>query len=378
MEGLLIGSGIAAFLIYAADKWKETDLKKIKHVFRNTNYKVKDNEPKLIKSIKDECCTEYVFSVPYGLIDDPKLQNILEKTLCKPVLVRFKGRLLVKVYKNRLSKRIDYDWIKTDGWKVPIGYTQEKLLFHDFDKIPHMTVAGMTRQGKTVLLKLIMSHLINNQEQIEFHLIDLKGGLEFSRYKNLKQVKNVTSGIKETYHLLNKIEKMIRKDMQFFKDKGHSNILDTSIKTRTFIVVDEGAELTPEAHHSKDEKMLYRYCQHVLSEVARIGGALGYRLIFATQYPTADTLPRQIKQNADAKISFRLPTEIASRVAIDESGAEELGCPGRAIYRTHEKHIIQVPFIADKEIQNRLRRFEVNDPARDADEKRGKDTLTIG
>ena len=38
----------------------------------------------------------------------------------------------------------------------------------------------------------------------------------------------------------------------------------------------------------------------MLSHIARIGGALGFRLIFCTQYPTGDTLPRQVKQNSDA------------------------------------------------------------------------------
>lgn len=374
---ILIGSGVAACLIYTAVKWKETDAEKIQHVFRNTNYRVKEHDPRLIKTIRKENFTEYVYSVPYGLIDDPKLQIILEKTLIKPVTVKFRGKLIIKVYKNKLSKNIKYDWKKTDGWKIPIGYSQEKTLFHDFDKIPHMTIAGATRQGKTVLLKLIMSHLIN-QNDVEFYIIDLKGGLEFSKYKNLKPVRNVACNITETYQLLKEIETEIKKDMQYFKEKGHSNILDTPIEKRRFIIVDEGAELTPAKHHTKEEKQMFNYCQHVLSEVARVAGALGYRLIFSTQYPTADTLPRQIKQNADAKVSFRLPTEVASRVAIDEQGAEKLECPGRAIYRTHEKHIVQVPFIEDKKIKENLRRFEVNDSTREETNQRGEDSLTIG
>ena len=111
----------------------------------------------------------------------------------------------------------------------------------------------------------------------------------------------------------------------------------------------------------KETRYLLSYCQHVLSEVTRIGGALGYRLIFATQYPTGDTLPRQIKQNADAKIAFRLPTEIASRVAIDEQGAESLTQPGRAIYRTVDRAEIQVPYISDGESEHRLAKYKTAD-----------------
>src|SRR5690606_32434269 len=133
--------------------------------------------------------------------------------------------------------------------------------------------------------------------------------------------------------------------------------------------------LTPALHHTKEEKAVYSYCQNALSEIARIGGALGYRLIFATQYPTADTLPRQIKQNADAKISFRLPTEVASRVALDEQGAEKLGVPGRAIYRTYEKYVVQVPFVSDKDIIERLGKYVTTSQKTT---KRRKDTVIFG
>src|SRR5699024_6308271 len=155
----------------------------------------------------------------------------------------------------------------------------------------------------------------------------------------------LASNVKEATSVIVHINKQIRKDMSLFKDNEWNNITHTNIANRRFVIVDEAAELDKE-------------CQEKLSEVARIGGALGYRLIYATQYPTADTLPRQIKQNSDAKISFRLPTKVASRVAVDENGAEELACPGRAIYRTHDRKIIQVPFVNDSEIYDRLRRFE--------------------
>jgi S-DNA-T family DNA segregation ATPase FtsK/SpoIIIE len=124
--------------------------------------------------------------------------------------------------------------------------------------------------------------------------------------------------------------------------------------------VDEAAQLAPDRFHSREEKMLLSLCQGILSEVARVAGALGYRLIFATQYPTADTLPRQIKQNADAKITFRLPSGYASGVAIDDYGAEELpsDIKGRALFKTHELKELQVPFISHDEMWERLEKYQ--------------------
>lgn len=367
----IIGAGLASFIMYATLKWNKNDKEKIQHTFRNLNYTVKDQEPRLFKTDKKDTHTLYTYHVPYGLIDDDKLK-VLEKVLNKPVDISFVNQKLhIKVYKNKIPVKIEYEWSKTTGWTIPIGQSHDTQILHDFDKIPHMTIAGMTRQGKTVLLKLILAHLINNHpDDAEFHLIDLKGGLEFNRYANLKQIKNIASDVGEAYDLLQSIKKQIRDDMRCFKQEGYTNIVDSPLSNRRFIFVDEGAELTPDRHHSKDERIKYHYCQSVLSEVARVAGALGYRLIFATQYPTADTLPRQIKQNADAKISFRLPTEVASRVAIDEQGAEQLPHPGRAIYRTHTKNVIQVPHIRDEDIQERLGDYFVSSSSEKTAERR--------
>lgn len=345
MFATMIGSGIAACIIYGASTWRVSDRRKIDYVFANVNYSVKGRTPRLVKRIYDADKTQYIYSVPYGLIDDDRLERILSKTLSRPVKVMFRGKLVIYVYNGGLPTKIKHDWTTSTPWVVPIGQSLDGPLLHDFDVIPHMTVAGATRQGKTVFIKLMFAHLINGNPGVEFYVLDLKGGLEFGRYENIRQVKTVASDVYEALETLADIVRRMKADMKRFRDAGYNNIVNTPYTYRKFILVDEGAEL--------DDK-----CRALLSEIARIGGALGYRIIFATQYPTADTLPRQLKQNADAKVSFRLPTEIASRVAIDEGGAELLRNPGRAIYRTHERHEVQVPYVGDKEISDRLRRYE--------------------
>ena len=364
MFGTLIGSGLAACIIYSFNKieWHDKETKTILRLFYNIDFKVKDKFPTLYKKNISKAYTEYIFKTPLGLTVKKDLQPLLENTLNKPVAIGFKGMLTVKVYNNALPTKLNYDWRSTGAWNVPIGYGLNGWLYHNFDKIPHMTIAGMTRQGKTVLLKLILAHIINNNYGAEIYILDLKGGLEFGKYERLKQVKCVSSNVVEAFESLSNINRQIDEDMRMFKSKGINNIVNTNIKKRRFIIVDEAAELD-------------KRCQERLSEIARIGGALGYRLIFATQYPTADTLPRQIKQNADAKISFRLPTEVASRVALDEQGAEKLKYAGRAIYRTHERQEVQVPYIDDKDILERLDKYAVD--KRETEQVR-QDTIEFG
>ena len=69
-------------------------------------------------------------------------------------------------------------------WLVPIGQSLEQLIYHDFDKTPHMTLGGLTRMGKDCIPKECMTSLITAQaEYTHLFIIDLKGGLEFGYTK---------------------------------------------------------------------------------------------------------------------------------------------------------------------------------------------------
>jgi len=373
MIDIVIGGSIAASIIYSVANYQPKEVRKINLVFKNIGYKVGKLAPRIIEIRKNDEYAEYVYEVPPGLIDDPKLADILTKTLRKPVTIKFKGVLILRVYNSELSTEIKYDWKPSKDWTLPIGYTLDGLLVHDFDKIPHMTIAGATRQGKSVMLKLILAHLINSHpENSEFYLLDLKGGIEFGKYSRLKQVKTVVDSVEGAESALQSILKRLKSDMYRYAKNGYTNVFEANEQRRIFIITDEAAELADS-----------RICRDALSELCRLGGALGYRNIFATQYPTGDTLPRQVKQNSDARISFRLPTEIASRVAIDEGGAEKLANPGRAIYRTHERHVIQVPYVSDSEILSKFKRYmrkeseEVAEKVEAEDRSAGADIIDI-
>jgi DNA segregation ATPase FtsK/SpoIIIE, S-DNA-T family len=366
--------GVAGFL---SPKLRMSDKKKIMKIFKNVGIGVKEDGevrypiPKKSFPIIDNhqrVGITYTFKAPLGLPANKLGQ--LEKNdgtfadgLGKPVEIEFKdGYIQIHVYERDIPKKWSLKEVPINkGWKVPLGKTYKGIIWHDFDKIPHMTAGGTTRYGKTVFLKMIITYLtLGNPDDVEFYIIDLKGGLEFHRYKNVQQVKMVATNPVEAADLLSLIIEDVRQQEVYFKKNYWNNIVDTPIRKRKFVIVDEGAQLAPEKHMSTEQKKLLSFCQYALSEISRIAGALGYRLIFCTQYPTSDTLPRQIKQNADGKLSFRLPSGYASEVAIDEYGAEKLssGIPGRALYKTHELKEIQVPYISDQEMWELLSPFE--------------------
>lgn len=310
-------------------------------------------------SIKTEQYTEYSYVIPLGLTLTDKLAEAISAAFSGgPVAVKSEnGRISIRFYERSLPEQLPYySAPKMEQWRIPIGETLDGPIAHDFDKTPHMTVAGATRQGKTVFLKALITQLTETHgDNAELYLIDMKGGLEFGRLAQLSNVAGVASDVEEACALLTGLQRQFNDDLRAFRRKGYANILDTDIALRRFIIVDEAAQLTPDKSDDKEVKAMKNECLAILSEITRVAGALGYRLIYATQYPTADTLPRQIKQNSDAKITFRLPTTVASNVAIDESGAEKLTMPGRLIYRTHERHLAQGYYLSDDEMRRRLK-----------------------
>lgn len=322
--------------------------------------------PIFLKEIEDNISMNYVYKLPLGVPSQliKKLAEVLEEGLYKPVKISFHQRELhIRVFKQEIPERWNWskDLLQEQTWSVMIGKSLDKNVYHDFEKTPHMCVSGMTRFGKTVFLKNVMTSLILQQPQhVNFFIIDLKEGLEFSPYRDLSQVEEVAKNPKQALEMLVRVREMMVKRIEMMKTSYFTNIIDTSIKERHFIIVDEGANLCPTQGLPKKQRDLLFLCQEMLSEIARIGGGLGFRLIFCTQYPTSDTLPRQIKQNADAKLGFRLPTAIASQVALDEPGLEDLpSLPGRALFKTDRTEEIQVPYLKDKDMWDLLKQYKV-------------------
>ncbi len=293
-----------------------------------------------------------------------KVEDVVSEGLNKPVRIDYDNyKLNIRVFHRDIPKKWSWstDLVTQGKWRVPMGQSLEKLIYHDFDKTPHMTLGGLTRMGKTVFLKNVVTSLTLAQpEHIHLYIIDLKGGLEFGPYKNLKQIVSIAEKPIEAFMVLKDILEKMEEKMQYMKDRHYTNVVETSIKERYFIIVDEGAELCPDKSMKKEQQRLLGACQQMLSHIARIGGALGFRLIFCTQYPTGDTLPRQVKQNSDAKLGFRLPTQTASSVVIDEPGLESIkSIPGRAIFKTDRLTEIQVPYISNEMMWNYLKQYEV-------------------
>jgi hypothetical protein len=289
-----------------------------------------------------------------------QIQKLADKkrTLHKEVELVWDGMLKIKVYDEPLTtyfELTDELLDKCKGWQIPLGMTRHGFIKHDMEH-GHIVVAGITRYGKTVFLKMLITSLIHRKPQeVKFSLLDLKGGLAFGRFKDCKQVANLAFDIDSSHDVLEKVSEEMKARWNEFRRKGFEDIGEAKIKERHIVIVDEGAELASQGFTGED-KQKRQQCERYLSEIARLGAGLGIRIVYCTQYPTADILPRQVKQNAPTKISFRLTNQTASEVVLDQSGAEKLpkGLRGRALVLSDSLEEVQCPFIANDFIQKKI------------------------
>lgn len=292
-----------------------------------------------------------------NIIADIKALYTRKLTERKEIEVTFDGLLKIRVYNEPLPSLVPFQ--QGDKWSVPVGMTRDKNTFkyHDFERIPHLVLGGATRYGKSNFINAMLTSLIrSNPDHVKLYLVDLKGGVELCDYENAKQTQSIAYEPEEALATLQLAYDEMRAMQKCVRALGKKNVQEAGIKERYFIVIDEVGELNPAEAIGKADKALKSECQTLMSQIARLGAGLGFRQILATQYPTGDVIPRQCKQNSDAKLSFRVQSATASRVVLDETGAELLPqIKGRAIYQTADKReILQTPIISTELIRDTL------------------------
>lgn len=356
------------------------DHEKIKVIADSLGLKTGEGSIRIYRKVKKKDYAEYVYKIPLGLsfkkFEEHKqvfvdglnnksahdfnlanLKNINWKgdvikqiksllnnrvKLDKQIEMSYDGMLRFRVYDKGLDSLYLYnDEYIQKNWIVPIGHTYKDLITHDFEKRPHMIVAGATGFGKSEFLKLLVSVLVKQESKnVRLHLIDLKGGNELGPFKNMSQCVNFARDPKGAKQVLEDIQNDMNNKLDHLFEKGIKDIKRAGQRERDFVFIDEAADLDAD---SRD----------IVVDIARRGRSAGYRLIYATQYPTNETLPSQVRANIGARVCFRLETNTQSRAVLDEGGAEELPeIEGRAIFRRVKNHIVQTPYIEEKTINS--------------------------
>lgn len=279
--------------------------------------------------------------------------------------------------------------------KIQIGQARGNKKFFDFTKDPHLLVAGQSGNGKSTFLRQAITSLYLNNKDMEFLLIDLKKGLEFQTFENLKRVLVIEDHIKALSEIKTLFDKELDYRMKLLKSNGVKDIDDFNKLAekinpdgteyvgkklcRKMLVIDEAAQLyfVSRGGSSKDANEARDYTNRLVAT----GRAAGIHIIICTQRPDRFSVDPITKANLTAKLCFRLPNQASSRVVLDSGRACELPeIKGRAVFQMgSEEFEVQVPYISVEETEELLiehksvkkTKLEHKNEIKDLDKKEG-------
>lgn len=248
---------------------------------------------------------------------------------------------------------------KEQQFSIPLGINRfgeaVEINFTDSNS-PHLLIGGTTGSGKSEALNTILTGLAKfyNSSELQLWLVDPKGN-ELTLYEDLEIVpQDIAVYEDEAMEIISKAVEEMNTRYAKFRETSKS------LKTRTadlasynkvvqkeeqlpwwLIVIDEYSDLTTDNDFKKEfEKQVMR--------IAQKGRASGVHLIIATQKPSGNVISTTLRSNLPSALALRVRDYHASRVIIDENGAEALIGRGDGIFkRQGSVERIQCAWVSD-------------------------------
>ncbi|CAM4399496.1 cell division protein FtsK [Bacillus manliponensis] len=323
--------------------------------------------PKIHAISEDDERTQYVFTLPNGL--DP--ERIQKRWFCfQQILgrnIKIEGdikRFILNVYSSKTGLNpysYSYSQIKSQlsQCKLPIMIGKDEFgnyLIYDMVEQPQLLIAGETGSGKSSMLRVILTTLIQYMpvQKLQLHLGDLKRS-EFHFLNKVEHVVGIYKDKKSLAAALLKLRLELEKRGNLLDETELSHIDEynkTANEPLPYIVVciDEVALL-----HGDSNVM------DVLDDIAAAGRALGMFLILSMQRPDAEVLNSRVKSNLTVRIAFQAADKINSRIILGTEGAEAIDRPGEMLIKLKKLMRIQAPHLELEKAKKIIKPYKVKE-----------------
>ena len=201
-------------------------------------------------------------------------------------------------------------------------------------RMQHMLVVGSTGAGKSVFVQQIIYQLLYRSADVEQVIIfDLKGGVEFYRYRDNSRTRLVWE-FSEVAKVMEALTALMAEREAYMREHGLQNWPGK----RVFLIIDEYAEIQSEidSASTKEEKAIARAVAVSLVRLGRRARALGIVLVCALQKATTDAMDSALRANLNCRICLRVNSrQFAASVldGLDDWPADPTALPpGRFIY----------------------------------------------
>jgi hypothetical protein len=195
----------------------------------------------------------------------------------------------------------------------------------DLRKLRHLLLCGVSGAGKSVLLHLIMHQMVELPEFEKIVAIDLKGGVEFVRYRNNQKVEvvwNFDNG--DVARAVEGLMRLAEERQTYMRENGLQN---WPALGRVALVIDEFAEVQSaiDTAAEREEKVMARRLAKNLVSLARRARALGIHIVIAAQKHTTDAIDSALLNNLNWRLVLRQGATHTARALLDiGDGFDEL------------------------------------------------------
>jgi S-DNA-T family DNA segregation ATPase FtsK/SpoIIIE len=309
--------------------------------------------PKIHAISSTQESVRYIFTIPNGL--DPKtiekkwfcFQQILGRNVAiegdikKFVLNVFHSDAGLQSYNYSYKKWLPL--LKQHRLPVVVGRDQfGNMIVYDMVEAntPHLLIAGETGSGKSSMVRVVLSTLIQcmSPDKLHLYLGDLKNS-EFHFLRRVKHVKEVCMEEIEMKIMLQKVWKEIRERRKLMEEyevdhiDEYNKLNPDNQKPYILLAIDEVAML-------QDEKE----CMTTIEKISAVGRALGVFLMLSMQRPDAKVLDGKLKLNMTVRMGFKCDSTINSNI-MGTPGSEQLEQSGQMILKLNGLKKAQAPYL---------------------------------